>query len=69
MLSGDLERKVAKALDCIGKGAAALSEAGATVYNMSSAMQKQGISGLLQPETGKQGAPPTPVVRGGARRH
>ena len=62
MLSGcDLEQKLAKALDRIGKGAAALSEAGATVYNMSSAVQKQGISGLLQPETWKQGVSQYPV--------
>lgn len=68
MLSGwDLEQKVAKALDRIGKGAAALSEAGATVYNMSSAVQKQGISGLLQPETWKQGVPQYPVKHSARR--
>lgn len=46
----ELEKKVAQALDCIGKGAVALSEAGATIYTLSNAMQKQGISGLLQPD-------------------
>ena len=40
----ELERKVARALDCIGKGAAALSEAGTTVFHMSNAMQKQGLA-------------------------
>ncbi|MEC7288195.1 MAG: hypothetical protein VXU42_05820, partial [Verrucomicrobiota bacterium] len=44
----ELEQKVAKALDCIGKGAAALSEAGTTVFYMSNAVQKQGLAGLLQ---------------------
>ena len=44
----ELERKVARALDCIGKGAAALSEAGTTVFHMSNAIQKQGLAGLLQ---------------------
>ena len=43
----ELEQKVAKALDCIGKGAAALSEAGTTVFYMSNAMQKQGLARLL----------------------
>ena len=47
----ELEQKVARALDCIGKGAAALSEAGTTVFHMSNAMQKQGLSGLLQSGT------------------
>ena len=45
MWSGrELEQKVVNALDCIGKGAAALSEAGTTVFAVSNAMQKQGLS-------------------------
>ena len=43
----DLDQKAARVLDCIGKGAAALSEAGAAVYTMSNAMQKEGLTGLL----------------------
>lgn len=50
----DLEQKVARALDCIGKGAAALSEAGTAVYTMSNAMQKQGLGGLLLAENWMQ---------------
>ena len=57
----DFEQKVARALDCIGKGAAALSEAGTTVYAMSNTMQKQGLSGLLQPDTWRPG--PKPAAR------
>ena len=47
---GGLEKKIACALDCISKGAAALSEAGNAVYTMSHAIQSQGITGLLQQE-------------------
>ena len=54
MFGGDIDKKVACALDCIGKGAAALSEAGNAVYTMSHAMQKQGITGLLQQEPWKE---------------
>ena len=60
--SGELEKKVACALDCIGKGAAALSEAGNAVYTLSNAMQKQGISGLLQPEPWKAAPIPIPTL-------
>jgi hypothetical protein len=63
MWSGrDIEKKVAKALGCIGKGAAALSEAGTTVCAMSNAMQKQGLSGLLQPDAWSQDPKPRPRV-------
>ena len=58
----ELEQKVANALDCISKGAAALSEAGTTVYAMSNTMQKQGFSGLLQPEAWRQDPKPAPRV-------
>lgn len=54
MFGREFEKKVSCALDCIGKGAAALSEAGNAVYTMSHAMQKQGISGLLQQEPWKE---------------
>ena len=60
MFGRDLDKNVACALDCIGKGAAALSEAGNAVYTMSHAMQKQGISGLLQQEAWKEAKPPPP---------
>ena len=57
MWSGrELEQKVALALDSIGKGAAALSQAGSAMYAMSNAMQNQGLQGLLQPEMWKQGS-------------
>ena len=56
MLSGDLEQKVGRVLDCISKGATALSEAGATVYTMSHAIQKQGISSFLHSEAWNQDA-------------
>ena len=62
----ELERQVNRALDCIGKGAAALSEAGTAVYSMSHAMQKQGLSGLLQPEASSDG---TPAPREAAKPH
>ena len=58
----ELEQKVANALNCISKGAAVLSEAGTTVYAMSNTMQKQGLSGLLQPEVWKQDPKPAPRV-------
>ena len=51
----ELEQKVARALDCIGQGAAALSEAGATVYSMSNAMQTKGLAGLLHSGAWKEG--------------
>ena len=60
MFGGELEKKVACALDCIGKGAAALSEAGNVVYTMSHAMQNQGLSGLLQQDVWKEATPSAP---------
>lgn len=60
----ELEQKVANALDQIGKGAAALTEAGATVYTVSSAVQKKGLIGFLQSGSWKDecdDSPPAPV--------
>ena len=54
MWGGELDQKVGRVLDCISKGATALSEAGATVYTMSNAIQKQGVSSFLQLEALKQ---------------
>ena len=68
MFDGDLDNKVACALDCIGKGAAALSEAGNAVYTMSHALQKQGISGLLQQEPWKEATPPAPTPAQSSRK-
>ena len=42
------EQDFAKALDFVGKGAAALSEAGSTVHRMSNAVQREGLSALFQ---------------------
>lgn len=66
MLSGDLEQKVGRVLDCISKGATALSEAGATVYTMSNVIQKQGISTLLYSESWQQNTMLTRTARGHA---
>ena len=65
----ELERQVNRALDRIGKGAAALSEAGTAVYSMSHAMQKQGLSGLLQPEASSDGTPAARAPREAAKPH
>ena len=55
MWSGsELDQTIGRVLDCISKGATALSDAGATVYTMSNAIQNQGISNLLHSEARKQ---------------
>ena len=64
MWSRDIEQKVGRVLDCISKGATALSEAGATVYTMSNALQKQGISNLLHSEARKQDTTLTRTAHG-----
>lgn len=66
MWSGELDQKVGRVLDCICKGASALSEAGATVYTMSNAIQKQGISSFLQPEACNKDTTPPRMVHGHA---
>ena len=60
-----LEKRVAKALECIGKGAAALSEAGQTVYNLSNAMQHEALGGVvhLDARGNPTGRMPSPAHR------
>ena len=60
---GEIEKKVAWALECIGQSAAILSEAGNAVQTMSHAMQKEGLSGLLQQEPWKQAAVAQPPMQ------
>ena len=57
-----IEQQIVRTLDCIGKGAAAFSEAGSAVYTMSHAMQKQGITGLLQQEPWKEQSAAPPAI-------